>query len=380
MTRRTGLRATIALVTAAGLSACQSISSGLPADGPSAKMVERSAAFSPQGEFPVIELNTETLKIIGDRERSGLAAFAARPFNGGVLRPGDAVEVAIFDTGEEGLFSSTDSKSLALGRFEVDRAGRLNLPFVGRVRAAGASPGRVQSRIVSGLRGRAVSPQAAVTVVSQTGNAFTVNGAVQKAGRFQLTSQGERVLDAIALAGGPQKPAGETVVTVLRDGRSATQTLDLILASSDQNVHIRPGDQVYVRHDPPSFTAFGAVKSPGEFPFENDELTLVEALARAGGLNDDRANPKAVYIFRFEDVEVAARLSAASPKDPVDYVPLIYKIDLKEAASYFIMQTFTMKDGDILYAPNAPLAQKGKILQIFQKVQPPAAAPLPGMQ
>lgn len=359
---------------AALLAGCQT----LPADGPSAGKLERSAAYSPQGFFPVVDLNADKLAIIEDRDYVGLSGFASRPFNGSVLRPGDVVDVTIFDTGEEGLFSSTDSKSLALGRFEVDRAGNLNLPFVGRVRARGASAGRVQRRIVAQMRGNAVDPQASVTVISQSGNAFTVNGAVEKAGRYQLTSQNERVLDAIALAGGPSKPAGETVVTLLRDGERASQTLDLILASSAQNVFVQPGDQVFVRHDPPSFTAFGAIKSPGEFPFENEELTLVEALARAGGLQDDRANPRAVYIFRYEDVDVAARLSLASPKDPVSYVPVIYKIDMRDAASFFLIQTFKMKDGDVLYVANAKAAQFGKILQVFQKVQPPAAAPLPG--
>jgi polysaccharide export outer membrane protein len=50
------------------------------------------------------------------------------------LRPGDVIEVTILDRTEEGLMSAADSRALNLGRFTVDHAGFVTLPFVGRPR------------------------------------------------------------------------------------------------------------------------------------------------------------------------------------------------------------------------------------------------------
>lgn len=51
-----------------------------------------------------------------------------------LLRHGDVIEVTVFDTGEDGLFASANSKTLNLGRFTVDRSGAVTLPLSARRR------------------------------------------------------------------------------------------------------------------------------------------------------------------------------------------------------------------------------------------------------
>ncbi|UIY31316.1 hypothetical protein LZK73_29540 (plasmid) [Neorhizobium galegae] len=50
----------------------------------------------------------------------GLSVLRSTGFADSRLRRGDVIEVTILDTGEEGMFSSTQSKTLNLGRFTVD--------------------------------------------------------------------------------------------------------------------------------------------------------------------------------------------------------------------------------------------------------------------
>ncbi|PZO74684.1 MAG: capsule biosynthesis protein [Mesorhizobium amorphae] len=346
--------------------------------GPTSGAVESSARTGSQAKFPVVELGAFPLAYSDERTGDGLAALAGRRFNGSLLRPGDTINVKIFDTGTDGLISSADSKALELGTFRVEQNGTVNLPFAGRVRAAGSSASALQERIAGSLKNSSVSPQASVFVSEQNSTGFTVSGDVKDAGRFGLSPQGERVLDAIALAGGPASPPGELEVTVLRGSHSASASLERVLSEPRQNIYVQPNDQIFVRRQASSFTSFGAFKSPGEFNFEPGRLSMAQAVARSGGLLDDRANPSKVYLFRQEPAAVARSLGVLPPNAPqVGSVPMVYLVDMSKTPAFFQMQGFPMRAGDVLYVPNSRTADLGKAFQIFQKSQPTAAAPLP---
>lgn len=365
------MRAFLAILSAIVLSACST-----PSSGPSAGGVERSARSA---GAPVLELTDAAVPVMNQGDSRGFAALGGRRFNSSVMRPGDQIEVRVFDKTEEGLLSATDSKTLDLGRFRVDQAGYVSLPYVGRLKAGGTSTGSLQSRIAEKLKGSSVAPEAVVTVVEQGGSGVTVNGAVNSAQRINLSGQSERVLDAIAIAGGPTAPPGETAVTLIRGSERSTVGMDRLIAEPSQNVYLQPNDQIFVRRDSPSYTAHGAFKSPGEFTFENGELTMAQAVSRAGGLLDDRANARKVYLFRREPADVARRAGMIPPNDPrTGMIPVVYTVDLTKTQAYFVMQSLRMKKGDMLYAPNAGSAEFGKAFQIFDKSPPTPAAPLPG--
>ncbi|KAB0680232.1 polysaccharide biosynthesis/export family protein [Aureimonas leprariae] len=346
---------------------------GTPGAGPSAGRIERTANSAPQGNFPVVELSDRSLSLAGAGEPLGFASLGGRRFDSNVLRPGDTVDITVFDTGEEGLLSAASSKTLPLGKFRIDPAGYVTLPFVGRIRAAGGSPAALQSKIAASLKGSSVSPQAAVQVTETGGSGFTVNGGVNSAGRYQLTGQGERLLDAIAMAGGPKTAPGETSVTLLRGSSRASLPMDRLIAEPGENVYVQPNDQIFVKAEAPSFISLGAFRSPGEYRFETGELTMAQAVARSGGLADDRANPKKLYLFRYEPAETARRLGALPPNDSrATPVPVAYLVDMTKTQSFFLTQSFLMRKGDTLYAPNAGVINFAKALQVLN---PPVPAP-----
>lgn len=312
----------------------------------------------------------------------GLAGMRSGGYADQRLRRGDVIEVTILDTGEEGMFSSTQSKTLNLGKFTVDSAGTVTMPFVGRQRVLESSPEALQARIVNGLKGSAVNPQAVVTVVDKPSTGFTVNGDVRSAGRFPLTARKERVLDAIALAGGSSSAPGSATVTLIRGGQQASAPIQRLMNDTAQNVYLLPEDQVFVGKDSPTFTAFGAFKSVGEFEFEPGKLTLAQAFGRAGGLLDDRANARNVYLLRNETVYKPLPGAAEKQKVVTTYSvsnkPAVYRIDMKDISNLALMQRFQMADGDMLYATNAGMVDFAKLFTIYQKSVATAAAPLPG--
>ncbi|CAN7497747.1 polysaccharide export protein [Agrobacterium tumefaciens] len=370
-----------AVLLVALLSACAK-----PSDGPTAGNI-RSATFPRTNEkIPVIELAnapaaTVSAGSLQNASGPGLTALRNTGYNAQRLRRGDVIDITVLDTGEDGLFSPTQSKTLNLGRFTVDQSGSVNIPFVGKQRVVDSTPEGLQSQVVAGLKGSAVNPQAVVTVVDKPTSAVMLSGAVKNPGKITLTARQERVLDALNQAGGPTVAPGAATVTVVRGSHRASAPLDRVMREDRQNIRLSPDDQIMIDGDAASYTALGAFKSAGEFQFEAGKLTLAQAVGRAGGLLDDRADARNVYVFRNEIIQVpSATVSGA--KGPVATAttmrPVIYHVNMRDASSIALMQLFQMQKGDVLYASNAPLVDSAKLLTVFQKSVPTAAAPLPG--
>lgn len=354
-----------------------------PSDGPTSGNI-RSATFPLTNEkIKVVELaNAPAASISSSSIESatgpGLTALRNTGYNSQRLRRGDVIDITVLDTGEDGLFSSTQSKTLNLGRFTVDQSGSVTLPFIGKQRVVDSTPEGLQSQVVSGLKGSAVNPQAVVTVVDKPTSAVMLSGAVETPGKIALTARQERVLDAINQAGGPTVAPGAASVTVVRGSQRATASLDRIMREDRQNIRLSPDDRIMIDGEASSFTALGAFKSAGEFQFETGKMTLAQAVGRAGGLLDDRADARNVYVFRNEIVQLSSPTDLKSGGTTATLRPVIYHVNMRDASSIALMQLFQMQKGDVLYASNAPLVDSAKLLTVFQKSVPTAAAPQPG--
>jgi polysaccharide export outer membrane protein len=195
---------------------------------------------------------------------------------------------------------------------------------------------------------------------------------VQLALRFSMDASGERVLGAIARAQGPRFPDYETLVTVQRDGKAETALLSEIAADPAQNIALQAGDTVYVAHEPRYFLAVGATgqsttlsQLDRRFPFGDEQLNLGDAMAKAGGLEDDRANARAVFLYRYETAATVARLGVAVPATAPQRIPTVYALDLTNAASFFLASRIAMRNGDTIYVSNAPVTDIGKVLNVL---------------
>jgi polysaccharide biosynthesis/export protein len=356
-----------------------------PSDGPSAGSI-RSATFPHSADrIPVVELanapaaSAANPVVLQNSSDPGLTAVRGGAFNQQRLRRGDVIDVTVLDTGEDGLFSSTQSKTLNLGRFTVDQSGNVTMPFVGKQRVIDSTPEGLQARIVAGLKGSSVNPQAVVTVVDKPTSAVVVSGGVKNPGKFPITARRERVLDVISEAGGASAAPTAAVVTIVRGNQRASAKLNRIMNDEKQNIHLVPGDQVMVDDEAASFTALGAFKSTGEFQFETGKLTLAQALGRAGGLADDRADARNVYIFRNQIVQVPATVGSKEPSVPsTTSKPIIYHVNMKDASSIMLMQMFQMQKGDVIYATTASTVNAAKLFTVYDKPSVSSVAPSPG--
>ncbi len=237
---------------------------------------------------------------------------------------------------------------------QVGPDGAISVPYVGRIAVAGRTPVEVERAIEKMLGTKAIEPQALVAVSRSTANSVTVAGEAFGGKRVPLSPGGDRLLQVIAAAGGPRTPPHDTYVRLSRGGVTASLPLATLVADPSQDIFAEPGDVLTVVRQPRSFSVFGATGKNTAINFNGDRLSLSEALAKAGGLNDDRADPQAVFLFRYEPVEIVQALGQpVASNAPAGLSPVVYRFDMKEAKSYLLAKNFPMHDKDILFVADA---------------------------
>ena len=91
-------------------------------------------------------------------------------------------------------------------------------------------------------------------------------------------------------------------------------------------------------------------------------------MAKAGGLNDDRADPASVFLYRGETRELAARLGLNLDRFPGPIVPIVYNLNLRDPAGYFLATKFQMRNKDVIFSSNNPTVEAAKAMQLFRLV------------
>lgn len=286
---------------------------------------------------------------------------------------GDVVSVTIFEAAAGGLFIPAEAgvrpgNFVSLPNQNVDSAGNITVPYAGAVKAAGRTPGEIQQDIVRAIGNRAIEPQVVVALITQNTSLISVLGEVNTPQRLQANAAGERVLDVISRAGGPRGAGWETWVTLERHGKRATVPFGALVYQPANNVWVHPGDTIYVYREPQVFLAFGAAGQQGQFTFDMWKINMAQAMGKAGGLLDAQAEPAGVYVYRREPRELAERLGVDCSKFVGPTVPIIYNVDFRDPAGYFLATKFDMRDKDVLFAANAATVDSAKFMQYVRVI------------
>jgi polysaccharide export outer membrane protein len=199
-------------------------------------------------------------------------------------------------------------------------------------------------------------------------------GDVNTSTRVPLVPGNDRLLDALAAAGGVRQPVTKMTIQVTRAKNVYSLPLETIIRNPEQNVMLLPGDVVTALFQPFSFTALGATGKDEEVNFETQGITLAQALARSGGLIDSRSNPKGVFLFRFEPKSALEWPRQPVMATPEGLVPVVFRIDLTNPSSFFLMQSFPIENRDVLYVSNAPVTELQKFLNLLFTVAYPVLA------
>ena len=362
------------LVAPAALVGCAS----LPSSGPIASQITVAAEENEQISYEVIDLNDGAAAVLKSWSPPGFGgAFQARGSAPSQrIDVGDVLTITIYESAPGGLFSppatsvAAGSRQVLLPSQTVDRDGQISVPYGGRVRAAGMTPAQLSRQIEAMLVGKAIQPQAIVTLQSNASQSVSVVGEATGGGRVALNIRGERLLDVVSQAGGIRTAPHETLIRLIRRGGNAgVIRMSTLLARPSENVYIQPGDTIYIHRDLQTFTALGAVLAQGTTPIERDPMTLSEAIGKAAGLSDGLADTTAIFLFRWERPELVRRLRPNSPylrgSEPV---PVVYRLSLAGGGGFLLASQIPIRNRDILYVANAPSVQFLKFIAIVRGI------------
>ena len=365
------------------LSGCSTFPDWLPSSGPSTEqIVEQEKIDSP---IPVVEVTDAVARrvLAGQRVDSFAETLSTKAPPGFVVGAGDALEVSVWEAPPAALFGAavvdaraglTSTRQTTLPEQIVNVDGVINVPFAGAISVVGKTPRQIETEVARRLAGKANQPQVLVRVIRNATQNVTVVGEVSASTRMPLTAKGERLLDAIAAAGGVRQSVGKITVQLSRGGKVMAMPLDSVIQNPKQNVYLQPGDVITALFQPLSFTALGATGKNEEINFEAQGITLAQAFGRMAGVRDVQADARGMFIFRFEDPGVLKVEGKPFPQTPEGKVPVVYQVDMKDPRAFLVAQNFPMKNKDVVYVTKAPAAELQKFLNLMMSALFPVSS------
>jgi len=170
-----------------------------------------------------------------------VSATASKPHDDGfVIGNGDRLAISVW-------------KQPDLSRtLPVRSDGKISLPLIGEVKAAGETPLKLEEEITGKLQPYLAEPEVTVIVEQINSEKFNILGRVAKPGSYPLVNP-TTVLDAIALAGGCRDFAKQKDIYILRRHSDGTETklpfnYQAVIKGKNtaQNIELEPHDTVVI--------------------------------------------------------------------------------------------------------------------------------------
>jgi len=268
--------------------------------------------------------------------------------------PGDVLSIIVYDYPE--LTNPTGAENSAAESGKVVRAnGTIFYPFLGRIKVAGKTTDDIRVQLTRGLSEYLKDPQVDVFVAEFNSKKMYVTGAVGSPGALPITNVPLTIVDAISAAGGPSEDAYWHGLTLIRDGEEQQLSLFALLSEGDQtqNRLLRDGDQLHLPSaDNQGIAMLGQVKTTGNLRMNRERLSLTDALARAGGIDETRGDASGIFVLR--------------PK-PLgsDKLATVYQLDVSDATAYMMASKFPLEASDVVYVTTAPLARWNRVISLL---------------
>jgi polysaccharide biosynthesis/export protein len=184
----------------------------------------------------------------GDAGRGNSPAKSAAPAEPSAAKPHDDS----FVIGNDDVLAINVWKEPDISRsIPVRSDGKISLPLVGEVQAAGLTPLKLEKDIASKLKNYISEPEVTVMVQQVNSQKFNILGQVVRPGSYVIANS-PTVLDAIALAGGFRDFAKQKSIYVLRQGASEESRIPFNYKevsqgkNMSQNIKLQPGDTIIV--------------------------------------------------------------------------------------------------------------------------------------
>lgn len=224
---------------------------------------------------------------------SGLVAHAATPGEY-ILGAGDQIRVTVYQNPD------------LLVEARIGDTGTITFPLIGSVKLGGLTIIESEKKIATALKeGNFLKqPQVSITLTGVSANMVSVLGQVNKPGRFPLMAGSLKLSEIMAAAQGIIPGGGSDIIVVsgTRNGQPFRKEIDFtkVFASSgaQEDMVLQNGDTIWVDRAP-IYYIYGEVGAPGPKGLAR-EMTLLQAIAAAGGLNQ-RGTMRGIKVHRKDE-------------------------------------------------------------------------------
>ena len=276
------------------------------------------------------------------------------------IKPGDRINLVIWDNQDTSLLTSPGQPATNLPDIGVSPAGTIFVPYVGEVRINGMTQSQARLEVQDALGTISQSAQVQLQVVAGHANTVDMVSGVARPGSIALQSRKVSLLSLIAQSGGIAANLKNPLLRLVRGAKTYEIRADDLFANARRNITMRGGDKVIIKEDDRYFTALGATGAEELIYFDREQITALEALSMAGGLQDSRANLQGVLILR-EYPE-----GATAP--PRQYGPemrqVIFTFDLTSADGLFAARKFRVNPKDTVIATESPIGPANTVVSL----------------
>lgn len=273
------------------------------------------------------------------------------------------MSILVWDNQENSLIAGEGGQIANIAAQSVSASGKIFLPYVGEVNVRGLTEDSARRRVQEQYDAIVPSAQVQLSVVQGRNNSVDVVSGVGAPGRYPLESRNTQLLSVLALSGGVKSDLRNPLIRLQRGGRTYQTRVETLLEDASRNVRVRGGDQVIVVEDKRSFNVLGATGTQQLIYFQQDRMTVMDALSTTGGLNASRANPEGVLVLRdYKPKDLKPGL--AGP----DQQQVVFTLDLTSADGLFAARQFLVQPGDTLLATESPINAATTIIGLFGTV------------
>lgn len=268
--------------------------------------------------------------------------------------PGDILSVIVYDHPELTIPAGAERSAAETGN-RIRPNGTMFYPYVGRVRVEGMTLDQVRELIAQRLSSVINEPQVEVGIAAFNSQKVYISGAVENPGTLPLSIVPMTVLDAISEVGGARDNADWRNVKLSRNGGEEVISLYAMMRQGDmtQNRLLRDGDLLHVpTMENQNVVVLGQVSRPGAIALGNERLTLTDALGRAGGVNENRAQPSGIFVVR------------GNPPGS-EKMATVYQLDIQDATRLLLGTRFPLEPQDVVYVTSAPLARWNSVISLL---------------
>ncbi len=251
---------------------------------------------------------------------------------------GDSLFITVWEHPELTSPAGPQQATVANGRL-VRSDGTLFYPYVGTLKVAGMTIEELRVAISKKLAAYVEKPQVDVSVVGYGSQRVLLQGAFVKTDPQPITAVPLTLAQVLGTATINTEQANLSGLVLTRDGQDYHLDLDALNSSGNlaQDIYLKPGDRLYLPYnDRQEVYVVGEVVKPMAINFKTSDLSLTQALGRAGGLNPLTAKGKAVYVIRgVKDLEQAPSK--------------VFSLDAQSPAAFALADQFKVRPGDVVF-------------------------------